>query len=371
MTSVSEPPRPRRRSIRELFERRANRNTLLAQILDNWMTIVRQQRLGPGFGLVDEIRGQDLLDAVPEFDPPPKILPSDEPDQDIYHYNFEEGASEERRRVSLWAVAIATSPELARRSSKARPKPLFSTVGLVSTRTGVRLAVVDYYPPSRLLLAPRPSSVGVGGANFPIFARPWIPEPHSGSQIHDGHCWVEVDSEHGILTARHVIRPPNATVGSTVSIATKRKEVRGELTHTSQLLDVAVIKVTNLNSSPVGPYPFSSTVGFKRVRYITGDTQVEADITGMSGFQDAYYFKGSGGNEPLAPALMTLSRPLDHGDSGCLVIDIESESYGHTHPYLIYQGACNLGKGLQGYGIFIAQVANEWALSTCYVAPGA
>ncbi|WP_206601467.1 hypothetical protein, partial [Mycobacterium paraense] len=76
MATVSEPPRPRGGLLRRLSGLRLSRNTLVAIFLENWMTTVRGQRLGRGFGLVEEISNQDLVDAVPNFDPPSLILPS-------------------------------------------------------------------------------------------------------------------------------------------------------------------------------------------------------------------------------------------------------------------------------------------------------
>ena len=194
-------------------------------------------------------------------------------------------------------------------------------------------------------------------------------------QIRDGHCWVKTSSgSFGVLTARHVIEPNDAMPGSEVAIVSERKEVRGNLLHASRILDAAVIEVAGVDSSSVQSNRFGSTVGYKRVRFITGYTRVddpqEADITGLFGFQDALYSRGNFGNEPLSPAIMFLNKSLDPGDSGCLIIDIESESYGHTHPYLIYLGAANYGPDKEAYGLFIAQAANEWSLSTCQMESG-
>lgn len=369
-------------SVRRILGRRAKQ--LLAIFLDNWMTVVGQQRLGPSFGFVNHIRDEELWDAVPDFDPPQEVLsPYDSPRELPFpfdNYDFHDSGKKERDRVSRWGIAIARSDEFAKRSYGLGLKPLFSMIGLVSTRKGVKLAVIDYYSPNKLILAPRRPNLDVGGASFPTFARPWIPEQHTGSppqggHCQDGHCWVLLDSVPGILTAKHVVRPENSVVGTTVSIYSKRNDVQGELYKTSNVLDLALIKMSSVGSNSVVPYPFSSTVGYKRVRLVTGyseaGNQLEADITSMMGFDNAIFCRGSHGDEPLQRAIMTFSRTLGPGDSGCLVIDIENESYGHTHPYLIYQGAIVLGRGLEGYGAFIAQAANEWPLSTCLVAPNA
>ncbi|WP_142282200.1 hypothetical protein [Mycobacterium sp. IEC1808] len=372
MATVSEPPRPRGGLLRRLSGLRLSRNTLVAIFLENWMTTVRGQRLGRGFGLVEEISNQDLVDAVPNFDPPSLILPSSAQDSQENYSDFEEGLSEQRKRVSRWAAAITSSSAFVDRLAKIRSRPSFTAVSLVSTNEGVKLAVVDYYPPGRLLIAPGPSELLVGGATFPTFARPFIPEPHSAARTQDGHCWVELVSEHAILTARHVVKPRGAAIGSRVYINSRRVRVWGELLQTSKIMDAAIVKVDNSNSGGVSDYPYSRYPGFKPVRFINGRPPVggflEAEIVGMTGFTGRLWYKGTGGREPLAAARMTLSRSLRPGDSGCLVIDIESEPYGHTHPYLIYQGAHNLGHGREGYGLFIAQVANEWSLSTCSLA---
>ena len=365
---------------------RLSREQLLATLLDNWMTYVGQQRLAPGFGLVDRIPDEEhLRQAIPDFDPPPEISSIDSSRKILYPYDFDESSTEanmERDRVSRWGIAIASSDELAVRFERMKLKPLFTTVGLVSTREGVMLSVIDYYRPNALLRLPRRPGISIGGARFPSFARPWIPEPHVGPgpqawQIEDGHCWIRVDSAPGILTANHVILPKNATVGATVTIRSKRSPIEGELHQTSGTLDAAVVKVATGSDHAAVPNPFSRRVGFKPVRFITGNPDIsdplEAEVIEWMGFSaNGIFCIRSREQEFVARASVFLSRHLDKGDSGCLIIDTEFEAYGRTFPYLIYQGRHNLGYGrTAGRGLLIAQAANEWSLSTYGAVPSA
>jgi hypothetical protein len=67
---------------------------------------------------------------------------------------------------------------------------------------------------------------------------------------------------------------------------------------------------------------------------------------------------------------MMLSHGLENEDSGCLAIDVEGEAYGHTHPYVLYLGINNLGRGTEGMGLFIAPALHQWHLKTCRVVSG-
>lgn len=131
-------------------------------------------------------------------------------------------------------------------------------------------------------------------------------------------------------------------------------------------MDAAVVAVEEREWGRKVLTPHSTVVGYKPVRLITGHGSFDADIVEHSGFTGAT-IPGLPGEEPLTPVYMFLNKGLEHGDSGCLVLDMEFAEYGSSRPYLIYLGVANhkVG-GVEGYGLLIEQANIMWNLE-CYM----
>lgn len=334
--------------------------------LDTWVRRMNPgtRSLAPAFGLVqDRLSARDLAAAVPDHYPesalPDKGLPVD----------FG-GSGEEYGRAAAWAFVLS---EHVNHNKDQFPRgTILTSIGLVRFRDGIRLAVVHYLASTALLRPTNLRSVELYGWSFPVVARPWLPSRHIGSKTGDGHCWVryfgtDQIGRYGVLTAGHVI-PPNTELGEAVTIETSRCLLKGFLRRRSDKMDAALIEVDGASASDLYGVEASRVVGYKPVRFLPGYNRdkLEGDVTGFLGFAGPAYFRQDNG-EPLQGAYMTMNRFLQPGDSGCLIIDIEPERYGSTAaPYMIYLGANNLGRGREGYGLFLAQAVDQWNLTTCF-----
>jgi hypothetical protein len=362
-------PTSRHISTRSHAEPRVQKITLRSVaglLLEAWSALFLRQQVGRAFGLVSRpLPESTLRTAIPPDDPPIAATPDfGSPER----FDGQPGYADRMRRPSVLAARWATAIYDAMLRSDEIQKPsgtVLTTVGFVEMRDGLRLAVIHYVRPLRLLRSRRQPQLEVAGSEFPVVIRPWLLERH-GLGSHDGHCWVQTSEGLGVLTAKHSIRPKRARVGTTVSIAGKRSPITGKLFAASEVLDAAVVVVGLQPESRSESFPYSATVGFHKVRLETGHgASKEARVTEWQGFTEGVFSRSSAEEEPLIRTLMTFSAVLDHGDSGCLVVDIEGETYDHLAPYLMYQGAMWAGGREQGYGLFIAQAAHQWGLETC------
>jgi len=129
-------------------------------------------------------------------------------------------------------------------------------------------------------------------------------------------------------------------------------------------MDAAVVEVAEdgwEGSSPVSP---SRVVGFKPVRLLGAAGPVEADVIEHSGFVGGA-IPGEPGVEPLAGLVLLLNNHLNHGDSGCIGLDLEFEHLqtgAATPPYLLYQGVYGTASGRNGYGLMLEQTRIVWGL---------
>jgi hypothetical protein len=336
---------------------------VFSNVLDLVGRRVLRTAVSPGFGLV----GKRLSDTEIR-----NAFPSGYPPEGRGDHREDTGLSADSARRAAWAETLQRANG-SKRSRERAPRPFVTTIGLVRLRRqGVKLAVVNYFRPRHLLRAwlSSDSTIKVAGEMFPIVARPWLPVRHSGTKAIDGHCWVTFGKEParcGVVTARHVIQPGNFEVGAAVDIETSRSAIKGKLRQSSVIMDAALIEVNDADKPDLIPTPCTDIIGFKPVRMATGSHHdygpVEGRITGLPGlFNNGIYLRQPG-NEPVMPAIMTFNIYGRHGDSGCLVLDIEGEEHGYTAPYLIYQGVINLGRGKEGYGLFLGQVVAQWSVT--------
>ena len=347
------------------------REVIYSNALDVIGRGIVQVPLGPGFGFVGKrLNDAEIRDAFPaRFPSGERGTPalSSAPDEDLER---ERAWTEELRNAYG-----STQPE------EEAPRPLVTTIGLVRLKDRkVKLAVVNYFQPRHLLRAWRDSgsAIRVAGETFPIVARPWLPVRHDGTFPNDGHCWVAFGAESGrcgVVTALHVIPPGEREVGSSVAVATSRSAINGTLRAISEIMDAALIEVDEADAPKLISTPHVEVVGFKPVEIVTGaryvNVRLKGKITGMPGFFDGGIYSRQPGGEPLMPATMTFNAHARHGDSGCLVLDLEGEPRGYTAPYLIYQGVVPLGHGMaEGYGLFLDQVAAQWAVRVQSSVPG-
>ena len=374
VSSVLEEPEDRKATsghipIRSRAESRVQRLRLRSAVgllLEAWSALFLRQQMGPGFGLVSRpLPESTLRRAIPLGDPPITVIPDF---GSAVQFDGERGSADHIRMPSILAARWATAIHDAMLQGNEIRKPsgtVLTTVGFVEMREGLRLAVIHYVRPLRLLHSRRQPPLKFSGSDFPVVIRPWLLERH-GPGSHDGHCWVQTSDGIGILTARHSIRPKRAPVGKTVSIVGKRTPITGKLLASSEVLDAAVVVVSAQPESRPEPFPYSATVGYHKIRLESGHgASKEARVTEWSGFTEGVFSRSRAGEEPLIRTLMTFGAVLEEGDSGCLVVDIEAEAYHHMAPYVIYQGAMWAGGREQGYGLLIAQAGHQWGLETC------
>jgi hypothetical protein len=109
----------------------------------------------------------------------------------------------------------------------------------------------------------------------------------------------------------------------------------------------------------------STVVGYKPVRIVTGERTIDADIVEIGILGATIH--GQHGQEPPSPVILGFNASLGHGDSGCLVFDMEFAERVGPRPYLIYQGVTSLKfGGALGLGFLIEQANKLWDLN-CYV----
>lgn len=131
-------------------------------------------------------------------------------------------------------------------------------------------------------------------------------------------------------------------------------------------MDAAIIQVHPSAWGQKVLTPHSTVVGYKPIRLVTGRRTVDAIITEHSGFLMGT-IPCNPGKEPLNAVYMFFNKQLKHGDSGCLVLDLEFLPQGKPRPYLIYLGVMNLALGeVQGYGLLIEQASRTWGFE-CYM----
>jgi len=129
-------------------------------------------------------------------------------------------------------------------------------------------------------------------------------------------------------------------------------------------MDAAVIEVASTQTENIGsPIWSSSVIGFKPVRMITGrGLEVDAQVVERIGTVGPTIF-AEPREEPPYPAHLVLDRYLDHGDSGCLIVDCEFANRSQElPPYMIYLGKMHLAWGLAGYGLMLEQPKTIWDL---------
>lgn len=333
----------------------------------------RWSKLDGGYGLLDrkELSSQEAEAAFP-VGPPPGVAAG----------RLEEaGLSGRAADKAAWAEEVGRAHS-SQPAQEGAPRPFVTTVGLVRMRDlKIKLAVINYFLPRNLLRAWRSpdETVQVADEEFPVVERLWMPAPVVSrglgafrprrSWVVDGHCWVTFGQDpvrYGVVTSRHVIQPADSELGADVYIETNRSTITGKLRESSIIMDAALVEVDEADVPRLKSTPATEFIGYKPVRLVTGsDYQPAAGIvTGLPGIFHNGVYARQPGKEPIMPAYMTFDASSRDGDSGCLVLDIESEERGYTAPYMIYQGVINLGRGVEGYGLFLGQVVAQWSVNT-------
>lgn len=337
----------------------------VASVFGWWAKMRLGRSLGPGLGLITErLRDLDLSAALPAQRPPAELI-----DGAARSLASDSGPTPELRTANVWAAALEA--HLLRVRGSSPPRAVLTTYGFVRTDAGVRLAVIHYLRPWAAFAAVRQQPIEIMGWSFPVIIRPWLPTRHGSTSRFDGNCWVKfLDDagrrQPGILTARHALKPKGAKPRKRVRADVSRPAPRGSLYYQSGVMDAAVVAVEEREWGKKVLARHSTVVGYKPVRLVTGHGSVDADIVAHSGFTGAT-IPGLAGREPLNPVYMFLNKGLEHGDSGCLVLDLEFAPDRSSRPYLIYLGVENLKLGgVQGYGLLIEQANRVWNLE-CYM----
>ena len=193
-----------------------------------------------------------------------------------------------------------------------------TTYGFARVAGQVRLSVIHYVRPmqaftAHILFPPLPRPIELAGWSFPVVVRPWLHHEHGGALRLDSNCWVKFRDGHdyspGVLTARHAVRrTPKRS--RTVVVNVSRRVPSGYLRRESVTMDAALIAVGSAVWGKRVEFPHSRVVGYKPVRLVTDQGQVDADVVEHSGFNGGA-FLGAPGQDPLNGAFMFINRSAE------------------------------------------------------------
>ena len=290
-----------------------------------------------------------------------QCIPSEQPDAQLLSKEAriladESGSSEDLRRANLWAGALE---EFLRHNASVIPRgTVMTTYGFVKLDRRIQLSVIQYVRPIDAFRQTRQPPIQVGDRSFPVVVRPWVAAQHSTpGEWGIGNCYVAFNNDSeprlGVLTADHSVKPEDAQPGSDVTVSVNREPKSGVLRYRSKAMDAAVVEIGALPPK-TQTVRNARVVGYKPVRLVTPRGSVEADVVEITGFVGATIL-GEPGREPGVAVKAVLNRALNHGDSGCLGLDLEfAQQPGDPLPYLMYLGEMNLGHGgSSGYALLL------------------
>jgi hypothetical protein len=152
-------------------------------------------------------------------------------------------------------------------------------------------------------------------------------------------------------------------LGSRVSARTSRTEITGPLRRENGIMDAVLIELEDDPRPGLAAAPHSTVVGHKPIRLYTGRHHIDGRVTEWTGIVAGGVYLSNTDGDPVAPALMFFTAYGDRGDSGSLVLDTE-RGQADGVPYLMYLGVIRLGRGREGYGILLDQIARHWQIRT-------
>jgi hypothetical protein len=348
--------------------------SLVATVFDAWVRLRFSGEGRPPDALAAEsLSPDDLAAAFPSGGPPRNLLPpglEERPrpwagDPDSPTAETDRGVFALYERAAMWAAALELDVEHSR--PRVPDHTLLTTYGFVRTQLGIRLGVIHYVRPLTAFRLTLPRPIELAGWRFPVVIRPRLSLNDSGETPTDGNCWISYPTEsgraNGLLVPSHALRPKKADVGEKVAVGVARQLGSGELVRRSDKMDAAVVDVASPTWRGECSAPPSSVIGFKPVRIIIGrGLYLDARVDEIRGFVSGEWSGRPGVDEPSVAAEMLLSRSLQRGDSGCLIVDREFGDFGPGLPYLMYLGRERIKKTTYGRGLFLAQPALIWDL---------
>jgi len=309
----------------------------------------------------DDISEAELADILPREDPPLALY------EDVMHELEVSAASKVHQRAAIWAAALeSVIPERQLKSSDR--DVMLTTYGPVRMKDGLRFAVIRYLRPRAAFRRRRTLEyVSLAGNEFPIVERPWLPVPqNTGGQA--GSCWVvpsrgSAAGRPVLLTVMHAVAPERALPGAEVSINASRGDPPGVLITDDPVMDAALIEVAPPDWwEEMEPTNISNQLGSKPVLMVTGHRNVRMQVIEQTSPRATIF---AAPDQPVViPALCTLSRTLDAGDSGCLGLDLELAGWADAAPpYLMHRGKIGMGVGGEaGLALVLEQPRRVWGL---------
>lgn len=337
--------------------------------LSQWYTfLILGRDMGPSLGAVSiDLTDQILQGSVPDQEPPAEMLSL------ARNTVYDSHPSEILGRANMWSAALESrviSGDLV-----VPERTVLTTYGLVSFRAGIRLSVIHYLEPRAVFsLRRRPAPARIASDIFPVVIRPAVFIPMAtrsrtrNSLSLRGNIWLKIQHKEskklGYLTADHAVK--EAELGDVARPNTRRSPPSGVLIHRSKVMDSAVIRTDfdlGLDFKTIHPSP---VIGYKPVRLITGNGDVEARVVEHGGHYNGAMWLGGGQKEPRGCAVVMVNRLLSHGDSGCMVVDCEFEQYEMPAvPYAMYQGEWSGPVRSLGCCQLLEQTRLQWDLEFC------
>jgi hypothetical protein len=342
---------------------------LVLRVSQWYSFLILGRDMGPGLGAVSmDLTDQNLRYSVPDDDPRPELLGT------ARDFVYDSSPSETLGRINRWSAALQA--KVVSGDSKIPSQTVLTTYGLVAFSAGIRLAVIHYLKPAAIFrMRRRPADIVIDENDFPVVIRPasFVPMSSRVKLQHftppmKGNIWLKVShrksTKLGYLTAYHAVK--RAKIGSTVQPPTYRLPPPGILTHRSKVMDSVVVRTHYDSGSNFRPVRVSTVIGFKPVRLITGDREINAQVVEHDGHIHGVIRRSEGRLEPPGHAIIVLNRELSRGHSGCMVLDCEFEQFDlPAVPYAMYIGSWSGPIQGLGYCQLLDQARRHWNLEFC------